>query len=186
MTVHYTLTFMLLCVEAFVFLALIVPLPFKARRALFQFFGTNPIVGKILYGVKISIIFVSVLLVDAVQRLFRVMADRQAAKDQLGVRDTAHHDLLIKLAFAQRNCYLCGFTLFCSLILSRTYSLVNELIEAQTRLEQIQGSASAKGGAPSTDIATMKKQMEQQQKEYQRLADELAQAKGQTPSTKKD
>lgn len=108
--------------------------------------------GKILYGVKISIIFVSVLLVDAVQRLFRVMADRQAAKDQLGVRDTAHHDLLIKLAFAQRNCYLCGFTLFCSLILSRTYSLVNELIEAQTRLEQIQGSASAKGGAPSTDI----------------------------------
>jgi hypothetical protein len=32
----------------------------------------------------------------------------------------------------------------------------------------------------------MKKQMEQQQVEYQRLADELAQAKGQTPSTKKD
>jgi B-cell receptor-associated protein 31 len=68
---------------------------------LFRFFGTSPIVGKILYGVKISIIFVTILLVDAVQRLFRVMADRSAAKDQLGVRDNAHGDLLLKLAFAQ-------------------------------------------------------------------------------------
>jgi B-cell receptor-associated protein 31 len=63
--------------------------------------GTSPIVGKILYGVKISIIFVTVLLVDAVQRLFKVMADRSAAKEQLGIRDNAHGDLLLKLAFAQ-------------------------------------------------------------------------------------
>jgi hypothetical protein len=32
----------------------------------------------------------------------------------------------------------------------------------------------------------MKKQMEQQQVEYQRLADELAAAKGQAPSSKSD
>lgn len=38
--------------------------------------------------------------------------------------------------------------------------------------------------SPST--AAMKKQMEQQQVEYQRLADELAAAKGQSPSTKSD
>lgn len=68
---------------------------------MFRLFATSPIVGKILYGVKISIIFVSILLVDAVQRLIRVMGDRSAAKDQLGVADTAHHDMLLKLAFAQ-------------------------------------------------------------------------------------
>ena len=68
---------------------------------MFKFFGTSPIVGKILYGVKISIIFVSILLVDAVQRLFRVISDRAQAKEQLGVRDSAHHDMLLKLAFAQ-------------------------------------------------------------------------------------
>jgi hypothetical protein len=79
----------------------IIPVPLTWRRAIFRFFGTSPIVGKILYGVKISIIFVSILLVDAAQRLFRVMADRTAAKDQLGVRDNAHNDLLLKLAFAQ-------------------------------------------------------------------------------------
>jgi hypothetical protein len=71
------------------------------RRAVFSFFATNPIVGKVLYGVKISIIFVSILFVDACQRLFKTMAERQQAKEQLGVRDTAHHDMLLRLAFAQ-------------------------------------------------------------------------------------
>ena len=35
-------------------------------------------------------------------------------------------------------------------------------------------------------IANLKKQVEQQQAEYDRMADELAAAKGETPSTKKD
>ena len=79
----------------------IVPLPFGWRRSLFRFFGTNPIVGQILYCVKISIIFVSIFFVDAVRQLIRVMEDRRDAKEALGVRDNTHHDLLIKLAFAQ-------------------------------------------------------------------------------------
>ncbi|PWO01013.1 B-cell receptor-associated 31-like protein [Tilletiopsis washingtonensis] len=179
MTIHYSLCFMLLVAEMLVFLGLILPLPFKMRRAVFSFFATNPIVGKVLYGVKISIIFVSILFVDACQRLFKTMAERQQAKEQLGVRDTAHHDMLLRLAFAQRNCYLCGFCLFCSLILARTYALISELIQAQEELGKAQ-----KGSAGSQDVVTLKKQVAQQQAEYNRLADELAQAKGQTAKTK--
>jgi hypothetical protein len=76
-------------------------LPFKPRRALFKFFATNPVVGQLLYCVKISIIFVSIFFVDAVRQLLRVMEDRRDAKSALGMRDNTHHDLLIKLAFAQ-------------------------------------------------------------------------------------
>jgi B-cell receptor-associated protein 31 len=91
------------------------------------------------------------------------------------------------------------------LILSRTYSLVSELIDTQTQLELVKkgGAGTGAGGAdvgeylegqgsepPLTDhfvfTAAMKKQMEQQQVEYQRLADELAAAKGEAPSSKKD
>lgn len=183
MTVHYSLTFLLLVIESSVFLGLIVPLPFGWRRSLFRFFGTSPIVGQILYCVKISIIFVSIFFIDAVRQLLRVMEDRRDAKEALGVRDSAHHDLLIKLAFAQRNCYLCGFTLFCSLILSRTYSLVSELIDTQTQLEQLRKSSGSSG---SNDVAAMKKQVQQQQEEYNRLSEELATAKGQAARGKAD
>ena len=161
----------------------IFPLPFKMRRAVFRFFGTNPIVGQVLYCIKISIIFVSIFFVDAVRQLLRVMEDRRDAKQALGVRDSAHHDLLVKLAFAQRNCYLCGFTLFCSLILSRTYSLVNELIDTQTQLEQVRKSSGNSGNA---DSATLKKQVGQQQEEYNRLSDELNKSKGQPVRGKDD
>lgn len=55
----------------------------------------------------------------------------------------------------RRNCYLCGFTLFCSLILSRTYSLVGELIDTQTQLELIKkGGQSQTGG--SADVGECK------------------------------
>jgi B-cell receptor-associated protein 31 len=155
------------------------------RRAVFRFFGTNPIVGQVLYCIKISIIFVSIFFVDAVRQLLRVMEDRRDAKQALGVRDSAHHDLLVKLAFAQRNCYLCGFTLFCSLILSRTYMLVNELIDTQTQLEQVRkNSGSSTTG--SADAATLKKQVGQQQEEYNRLSDELNKSKGQPVRGKAD
>ncbi|PWN43157.1 B-cell receptor-associated 31-like protein [Ceraceosorus guamensis] len=181
MTIHYSLCFGLLVSEMIVFLLLILPFPFKIRRAIFRFFATNAIVGKVLYGVKISIIFVSILFVDACQRLLKTMAERQQAKEQLGVRDTAHHDMLLRLAFAQRNCYLCGFCLFCSLILARTYALITELIQAQEAAGKTQAEP-----ASDSNVATLKKQVAQQQAEYNRLADELAAVKGEAARTRDD
>jgi small-conductance mechanosensitive channel len=69
------------------------------------------------------------------------------------------------------------------LILSRTYYLVNELIDAQSQVDTYKKSSAAGGSA---DVATLKKQVAQQQEEYNRLSEELAKAKGQAARTKAD
>ena len=36
-----------------VFMALIMPIPFKAKRALFNFISESPLVAKVQYGMKV-------------------------------------------------------------------------------------------------------------------------------------
>lgn len=45
---------MLLVFEMAVFMALIVPMPFKWKRGLFTFLAESPIVAKIQYGMKVT------------------------------------------------------------------------------------------------------------------------------------
>lgn len=51
---HSLQVFVLLVFEMAVFLGLIIPLPFAARRKLFNFISESPIVAKIQYGLKAS------------------------------------------------------------------------------------------------------------------------------------
>lgn len=45
--------FILLVTEMFIFMALIVPLPFTWRRKLFTFISESPIIAKLQYGMKV-------------------------------------------------------------------------------------------------------------------------------------
>ncbi|CBQ71138.1 conserved hypothetical protein [Sporisorium reilianum SRZ2] len=192
MTLYYSIVFALLCFEMAMFMVLIVPLPFTWRRKLFHFLATNPVVAKIQYGLKITFIFVAVLFVDAVQRMVKVMSEGETARDNRGVQDVrTETNYAARKFYSQRNMYLTGFTLFLSLILSRTYSLILDLINTQEELVALKKGA--KGSASGADIEkkylteidTLKKQTKQQQDEYNRLSDELAKATGNV-STKKD
>lgn len=155
------------------------PLPFSARRKLFRFLATSQIVAKINYCVRITFIFVAVLFIDAFQRMVKISHESIVTDTHQGFQDfrteTNYH---AKKFYAQRNVYLTGFTLFLSLILARTHSLVLDLINAQEEL-----AASLPG---SSDVATMKKQMQQQQAEYNRLSDELAKAQANVSDKKSD
>jgi hypothetical protein len=80
--------------------------------------------------------------------------------------------------------YLCGFTLFLSLILNRTYVMILDELRLRDEIKVLKGGA--KGGKDSaevtllkkqlesakSDLATMKKQAENLQMEYNRLGDE--------------
>ena len=61
---------------------------------------------------------------------------------------------------------------------------VRELLDLINAQEELVSSTS--GASHSDDIATMKKQMAQQQAEYNRLTDELAQAKAAVSDKKAD
>jgi len=196
MTLYYSLCFVLLTSEMVFFLLLVTPLPFAARRRFFTFLSESPIVGKIAYALKIMFIFVAILFVDAVQRMFRTTAEADMAKGQNGASDVrSETNFAAKKFYAQRNMYLTGFTLFLSLILTRTYYIILDLIHTQEeyaklkKATQTNSKASLQAGdqtkqieelktqlaaaeAKSRDYDTLKSQAASQAKEYDRLADE--------------
>ena len=107
--------------------------------------------------------------------------------------------------YSQRNMYLCGFTLFLSLILNRTYVMILETLRLEEQVKRYQGDPKAKGKESEklaqageageigrlkeelkkrdNDISALKKQSEGLSREYNRLGDQQTVADG---STKKD
>jgi len=208
MTLYYSLVFLLLVTEMLIFLGLVMPLPFTWRRKLFTFVSESPLIAKLQYGMKITFIFILILFIDSVNRVYRVQIESAAAhKDprsaELG--GSARMEVQARKFYSQRNMYLCGFTLFLSLILNRTYVMILDVLRLEEEVKRLngdpatKGSASAKLGnaggigeiaklkkeleAKDRDIANLKKQGDSFQKEYNRLSDEKS---GADSAPKKD
>ncbi|KAJ7791570.1 B-cell receptor-associated protein 31-like-domain-containing protein [Mycena olivaceomarginata] len=211
MTIYYSLTFMLLAAEMVTFCVLVFPLPHNVRKKIFGFLSESPIIAKIAYGLKISFIFVAILFADALQRMFRVTAEAELAK-QNGTTHTggaqAENSFAARKFYSQRNTYLTGFTLFLSLVLTRTFSLILDLIHTQEEYAKLKGTSpgGSKGSKPSDDSSkevaelkakvaelskkerdfeTLKKQAAQQAAEFDRLATKYNEATG-ANSSKRD
>jgi len=212
MTLYYTLVFLLLVAEMALFMLLILPLPFSLRRRMFTFISENPIVAKLQYGLKITFIFILILFVDSVNRVYRVQVELASAIENNGGTGRAaimgHERLEVQARkfYSQRNMYLCGFTLFLSLILNRTYIMILEVLRLEEKMKQYEGtdknakqaSKLAAAGEPGEiarlkkalaererDLETLKKQSSGLHKEYDGLADKYA-ATQQDGTTKKD
>lgn len=149
------MVFGLLVAEIVAFLLLVAPFPFAMRKSFLNWISTSSLVANVAYAIKILIIFVLVLFVDAVMRLKR--ADEEARHGHHDPRILS--DLHARKFYAQRNMYLTGFTLFLSLILWRTFSLIHDLLKNEQRM------------------LTVQKQAENQSKEYNRLTDEASSLK---------
>lgn len=95
--------------------------------------------------------------------------------------------------YSQRNMYLCGFTLFLSLILNRTYVMILEVVLLEDRLRAYESSTGNKVdpasvyekeklrrelAAKETDMQALKKQAEGLQREYNNLGDKLSEGQG--------
>jgi Bap31/Bap29 transmembrane region len=77
--------FALLVSEMVLFMGLIVPLPFSIKRKMFNFISESPIVAKLQYGMKITFIFILILFIDSVNRVYRVQVEMGALhKDTSG------------------------------------------------------------------------------------------------------
>ncbi|KAF7297271.1 hypothetical protein MIND_00960300 [Mycena indigotica] len=207
MTIYYSLTFLLLAGEMVTFCFLVFPLPHNVRKPVFKFLSESPIVAKVAYALKISFIFVAILFADALQRMFRVTAEAELAK-QNGTAHTGspgvENSLAARKFYSQRNTYLTGFTLFLSLVLTRTFYLTLDLIHVQEEYAKLKGTgASSKGSSSSSEVAdlkaqiaelnkkerdfeTLKKQAAQQAAEFDRLATKYNEATGGNSNKRKD
>lgn len=98
--------------------------------------------------------------------------------------------------------YLCGFTLFLSLILNRTYMMILEVLRLEDKVKQIEGGKKAgdkdsarlaEAGEPGEiarlkkelaakdrDFETLKKQSEGLSREYHNLGDQVSGKSGET------
>jgi len=180
MALYNQIVFVLLCLEILAFVLLIIPLPFTWRRRVFRAIATSPIIARLQYVLKIMFIFVGILFIDAVQRMIKVQQEGLQAKDR-GTRGDirSESDWRSRKFLAERNFYLTGFTLFLSLILSRTYSLVLELIQIQEDLAHLKSKGAPKGSDGQA-------QLKQLQKEYDELSAKYAQATSAVSNKKVD
>lgn len=199
MTLYYSLVFMLLVVEMVVFVSLIIPMPFTWRRRLFNFISENPLIAKIQYGMKITFIFILVLFIDSVNRVYRVQVELGVLRDQKAAAEvvgSARTEVQARKFYSERNMYLCGFTIFLSLILNRTYVTILDVLRLEEEVKMLKGDSSVKGSQAAKlgnagnageigalkkqlekaqkDLETMRKQHDGFQREYNRLGDEKA------------
>jgi len=198
MTLYYSLVFVLLVAEMALFVALIIPLPYAAKRKLFNFISESPLVAKLQYGMKITFIFILILFVDSVNRVYRVQVEMALlAKDSSGVGRAAavgseRMEVQARKFYSQRNMYLTGFTLFLSLILNRTYGMILDVLRLEEKVKMYEGDKDAGGkegeklghryradqigelkkqlDQKDRDLQAMKKQAEGLQKEYDSLS----------------
>ncbi|KAL8291270.1 hypothetical protein RQP46_002248 [Phenoliferia psychrophenolica] len=181
MALYNQLVFALLCVEILTFLILIVPMPFTIRRKMFKAIATSPVLAKVQYALKIIFCFVALLFVDAVNQMRKIQREGALAKETGARADLrGENDYRSRKFLSERNFYIYSFTLFLSLILSRTYSLVLDLIKAQEDLAVLKTKVSSAGPAGES------KQLKDLQKEYDALAVKYASATGAVADKKKD
>ncbi|KAI9794060.1 MAG: hypothetical protein M1816_006685 [Peltula sp. TS41687] len=204
MTLYFSLVFFMLMAEMAMFMLLIVPLPFTWRRKLFTFISESPVIAKLQYGMKICFIAVLILFIDSVNRVYRVEMEKSAAaggEQKIVLGGSERMEVQARKFYSQRNMYLCGFTLFLSLILNRTYMMILDVLRLEEKVKRYEGDASAKGkdsarlanagGAgeiaslrreleqKSRDLETMKKQSEGLHREYGNLSDRYTNLEGQ-------
>ncbi|POS77386.1 BAP31 domain-containing protein [Diaporthe helianthi] len=185
MTLYYTLVFMLLMAEMALFMFLIVPMPFSLKRRVFTFISENPFVAKLQYGLKITFIFILILFIDSVNRVYRVQVELSAVTE--GGNNAAaimgHERLEVQARkfYSQRNMYLCGFTLFLSLILNRTYIMILDVLRLEEKLKQYEGTdkntkqadkLAQAGGAG--EIAELKRQLKKRDENIETLKKQAA------------
>lgn len=213
MTLYYSLVFLLLVAEMALFLLLVVPLPFTWRLKLYTFISESVWVAKLQYGMKITFIFILILFLDSVNRVYRVQVElSQATKAEAGGRASVlgseRMEVQARKFYSQRNMYLCGFTLFLSLILNRTYMMILETLKLEAKVKQYEGDAKAsdvdglenasegktnevgklrkKLAQKDADLENLKKQSEGLTREYRELSDKYAKVTGAESTPKKD
>ncbi|KAK9324217.1 B-cell receptor-associated protein 31-like-domain-containing protein [Lipomyces orientalis] len=184
------------------FFVLVTPLPFNIRRRLLHFISTSDLIARTQYTLKIVFVFILILFIDSVNRVYRVQQDVSAtsASGTVITTGTDRTEIQARKFYSQRNMYLCGFTLFLSVILNRTYVLLVELLAAEDKIVAMKAGAEMATAnskvislkdeeidrlraelesketelkSKETDLETLKKQCEGLSAEYKRLGDQI-------------
>lgn len=159
MAFQYVLTFTLLIVEMVLFALISLPLPSTMRRPLLRTLSIPFHTPQFQMIMRCVFVFIGIMFVDSVNRTLKV--DRELAGlgptgDYAGIGagvggvavggGVSRAEIQSRRFYSQRNMYLCGFTLFLSLILNRTSSMVFDLLEIKEKWRKLEASGATLSG----------------------------------------
>lgn len=81
------------------------------------------------------------MFIDSVNRTFKVDSELNPLNpivDSIANGSISRSEIQSRRFYSQRNMYLCGFTLFLSLVLYRTYSMVFELLNVKEKIAKLE------------------------------------------------
>lgn len=171
-----------------------------------SFISESPLVAKAQHILKITFVFILILFIDSVNRVYRVQLELAMAtennnnggyvstptssppnhdsdphRSKVAVMGHERLEVQARKFYSQRNMYLCGFTLFLSLILNRTYIMILETLRLEEKLKQYEGTDRdtkqaeklAVAGEPG-EIARLKRELKHKDQEIERIKEQAA------------
>lgn len=179
MALYYSLVFGLLVTEMALFTILSLPLPSKIRKPLITTVSSPFKSNEFNVALKCILVFILILFVDSVNRVNKINEELKGlAQPGAGAPQSAllsdRSEILARKFYAQRNLYLTGFTLFLTMIVSRTYSLVAELLALKEEVRE------------DPDTLSTNQEYVKLQKELKEKDEKLDILKQQTKSLSKD
>ncbi|GEQ69508.1 hypothetical protein JCM33374_g3180 [Metschnikowia sp. JCM 33374] len=163
MALYYNLVFGLLVAEMAFFAILSLPFPRAMRKSVLRTVSAPFRSEQFQIAFKCVFGFVLVLFIDSVNRVYAVTSELHASSPSSLSPTSVMNDraeVQARRFYAQRNMYLCGFTLFLTLILTRTYSLVAELIDTKDKLDDYNKNKQLAASEPSSaETTALKKEL---------------------------
>ncbi|RCK67646.1 Endoplasmic reticulum transmembrane protein 3 [Candida viswanathii] len=171
MALYYNLVFILLAVEMIFFGVLSLPYPRRVRRTILRAVSAPFRNEQFQIAIKCILGFVLVLFIDSVNRVYAVTSELHSATGAISSGGGAavvndRSEIQARRFYAQRNMYLCGFTLFLTFILTRTYNLVAELIATKDKVDDLKTAPAPKD---SSEVAKLKKILAQKDEDLEIL-----------------
>lgn len=173
MAFQYVLTFGLLVLEMGLFALISLPLPTKLRRPLLKTLSIPFHSSQFQMILKCIFVFIGIMFVDSINRTMKVESELYGSNwnDNNGsnmIGGVSRAEIQSRRFYSQRNMYLCGFTLFLSLILNRTYSMVFELLEVKEKIKMLESESVSTNNTKSKDTTKAAK-LESLKKEKESL-----------------
>ena len=166
MAFQYVLTFSLLIVEMVLFALISLPLPSTMRRPLLRTLSIPFHTPQFQMIMRCVFVFIGIMFVDSVNRTLKVdreLAGLSPTGDYAGIGagvggvavggGVSRAEIQSRRFYSQRNMYLCGFTLFLSLILNRTSSMVFDLLEIKEKWRKLEASGATLSGTEKSTVS---------------------------------
>lgn len=166
MAFQYVLTFSLLVVEMVMFALISFPLPSTMRRPLLKALSIPFHSQQFKVVTKCVFVFIGIMFANSVNRTMKVTNELYSggiANNDVLNGGVSRAEIQSRRFYSQRNMYLCGFTLFLSLILNRTYTMVFDLLEVKEKVKKLEaesGPATVSSSANDEKLRARIKELE--------------------------